>query len=327
MKNLFVIGTPLQLINAIEAIKYFDLSNNILVLLNMSKTKNREQIDEIVKLYNWEKIIKVKNGKGLNFFKYFSLVRDLKIYKYNKVFVAKLESISMAIVANVKKEKIFLLDDGAMTISIYEKYIQNSCKVAYKLKELKFFLLGLKIKIKDKINLFTYYGLEPVDGNEVVKNKMSYFKSKYKAATKGENDYIYFVGQPVNDLMSKELHRSIIEKIIIKYNKKMIYIPHRGESDVSLEHLKSIDNSLFEIKNLGMPIELYFLKNHIYPNHVLSFFSTALVTIELIYDKCNIYYIKIPENRSNEKRFSSGLRQYYEHIGSNKLIMLKDIGI
>jgi len=327
MSNLFVIGTPLQLINAIEAIEYFNLKNNVLVLINVSKAKNKEQVDDIVKLYSWKKIVEIKNGKGLNFFKYFSIIRNLQKQKYNNVFVAKLDSISMAIAANTHKEKLFLLDDGSLTISIYKKYILDGCQVTYRFKEFRFLLLGLKVKIRDKVNLFTYYDLEPVNGNEVIKNSMTYFKSKYISTTKNKNDYIYFIGQPLNELISRELHKKIIEKIIIKNNKKMIYIPHREESDVSLKNLEGMTKSLFEIRDLGMPVELYFLKNSIYPSNVFSFYSTALATIELIYDKCNIYYIKIPQNQSNKKYYTLDLRQYYEHIGSNKLIMLKDIGL
>ena len=212
----------------------------------------------------------------------------------------------MVIAANIQKEKLFLLDDGSKTVSIYKKYITDDFQVTYKIKELKFLLLGLKVKIRDKVNLFTYYDLESVNGNEVVKNHMTYFKSKYILTTKNEDDFIYFIGQPLNKLLSRELHKSIIEKIINRYNKKMIYIIHRGEDNASLKHLNDIDKSLFELRDLGMPIELYFLKNSIYPSSVFSFYSTALATIELIYDKCNIYYIKIPKNQHNEKYYKIG---------------------
>ncbi|MDF1874443.1 hypothetical protein JHD48_01705 [Sulfurimonas sp. SAG-AH-194-I05] len=324
--NLFVIGTPLQLINAIEAIEHFHLKNNILVLINMSKMLNKEQVDEIRTLHEWKEVIEIQNGKGLNFFKYFSILRKLRKNSYQKLFVAKLESISMAIVANMEKEQVFLLDDGGMTVGIYENYCKNNYRVGYKRKDYRFYMLGLKFKIEDTIHLFTYYDLEE-HNNQVVKNTMKYFKTKYYTSQFIEDECIYFVGQPVNNLLSEEVHVAIIKKLIEKKEKKMVYIPHRGESENHLKHLRSLPKDIFEIKSVGMPIELYFLKNAIQPKYIFSFFSTALVTLKLIYNTCEVKYIKIPETLENKDNFTLALKNYYEHLDAKDILSLKNLGL
>lgn len=329
LKNLFVIGTPLQLLNAIEAIAHFKLNNNVLVLLNMSKIENKKQIDKIVKQHDWQTIIRVDNGKGLNFFKYFSLIRGLKKKKYNYVFVAKLESISCAIVANVQKNKFFLLDDGGKTLDVYNTYKKNNYSVKHQFKDNKFLLLGLKIQIKDKVNFFTYYDLKSEDGSEVIKNKFEFFKKSYSSDYEKENKLLYFFGQPIiGNYLSEELHRDILKAIIKKYNKKLIYVPHRGEDKDSLEHLKLINSEFFEVKNLEMPAELYFIINKIHPKELFSYFSTVLTTMGLIYENCEAYYVELIKDKYNEKCFpNNDFIEFYNNLENAKVLKYEDLGI
>ena len=324
MKNLFIVGTPLQLINAIEAIHHFKLENNILVIVHRSLEANRNQIDEIRNLYKWEKIIDIEYSKHSSLLRYVQLVKDLKreIYKY--IFFPKLEVVPKIVIANVKKEKVFLLDDGGLTVTIYEKFIKTNKLNKYDLKELRFLLFGLKIKIRDKINLFTYFDLEPVNGIEVIKNNLTYLKNKIKNAT-GDDNVIYFLGQPISNLIDDVNYRNSLKSIIKKYDKKVVYIPHRGETQDKINYLSELDTSMFIIQDIGMPVELFFLNNNLYPYHVVSYYSTALTTLALIFEDSTINYIKIPENSSNKVAFDKSLRKYYKLLDKDNMLTLQDL--
>ena len=326
MKNLFIVGTPLQLINAIEAINHFKLENNILVIVHRSLEANKNQIDEIRTLYKWEKIIDIKYSKHSSLLRYVQLVKDLKRDTYKYIFFPKLEVVPKIVIANVEKEKVFLLDDGGLTVSIYEKYIKPNKLNKYNLKELRFLLFGLKIKIRDKINLFTYFDLEPVNGIEVIKNNLTYLKNKIKDA-KRDDSIIYFLGQPISGLIDDASYRSSLKSIIEKYNKKLIYIPHRGESKEKIEFLSELNNESFSIKDIDMPVELFFLNNNIYPTHVISYYSTALATLSLIYEDSIINYIKMPQNTKNKVVFDKSLRKYYGLFDEDKILTFKDLGM
>lgn len=325
MKNLFIVGTPLQLINAIEAINHFKLENNILVIVHRSLEANRNQIDEIRNLYKWEKIIDIEYSKHSSLLRYVQLVKYLKKYIYKYIFFPKLEVVPKIVIANVKKEKVFLLDDGGLTVTIYEKFIKTNKLNKYDLKELRFLLFGLKIKIRDKINLFTYFDLEPVNGIEVIKNNLTYLKNKVKDA-KRDDDVIYFLGQPISTLINDASYRNSLKNIIEKYNKKVIYIPHRGETRDKIDYLSALDNSMFSIQDIGMPVELFFLNNNLYPHHVISYYSTALTTLALIFEDSIINYIKIPENSSNKVAFEKSLRKYYKLLDKDKVLTPQDLG-
>lgn len=326
MKNLFIIGTPLQLINAIEAINYFKLENNILVIVYRSLIANKIQIDKIRNLYKWEEVLEIEYSKHSSLLKYVHLTKYLKTHTYKYVFFPKLEVVPKLVIANVKKEKVFLLDDGGLTVTIYEKSIKTDKLNKYDFKELRFLLFGLKVKIRDKINLFTYFNLPAINGIEVIKNSLLHLKNSVTDMKK-ESSVIYFLGQPISKLIDDAVYRDSIQSIIKKYNKKIIYIPHRGESVDKIKYLSELDNSMFSIENIGMPVELFFLNNEIYPSHVISYYSTALTTLDLIFEDTVINYIKIPENSGNKDAFDKSLRKYYKLFDKEKVLTLQDLGL
>ncbi|MEN8303505.1 MAG: polysialyltransferase family glycosyltransferase [Campylobacterota bacterium] len=294
MNNLFIVGTPLQLLNAIEAAEHFKLENNILVIVHRSLEANRAQIDAVRSLYEWKEIIDIEYSKNSSILKYVDVVRHLKKHVYKYIFIPKLEVVPKLIIPNVIKEKVFLLDDGIMTVSIYENSIKAGKLNKYNFKEIRFLFFGLKIKIKDKINLFTYFDLKPIDGIEVVKNELKFLKKTYLEGADIDSSSIYFLGHPSSKYIDDDKYIESLHKLIDNSNKKIIYIPHRGESKAMKDILNSIDNPLFRIMDINMPVELYFLENKIYPSQVVAYYSTALVTLNIIYKDCKISFIPIP---------------------------------
>lgn len=293
LKNLFIVGTPLQLINAIEAIKHFKLSNNILVVVHRSLEANRIQMNKLRDLYQWEKIIDIEYSHHTSIFKYINLVKYLKKYSYKYIFISKLEVVPKIVIPNVTKEKVFLLDDGVLTISIYENQIKKNKINKYNFKELRFLFFGLKIKIKDKINLFTYFDLKPTDSIEIIKNELNFLKETYLEGAKRNDDAIYFLGHPSGKYTSDDDYVESVFNLLKQYSKKIIYIPHRGESKKMKDIFSSVDNPLFDFREINMPVELYFLENKIYPSHVIAYFSTALITLNMIYKECKYNFIPI----------------------------------
>lgn len=323
LKNLFIIGTPLQLINAMEALKHFNLENNILVIVHRSLDANRVQIDNLISLFKWDNIMNIEYSRSSSMLKYIALVKDLKQYSYNYIFISKLEVVPKIVIPNVIKKKVFLLDDGTLTLPIYEKHIKTNKLNRYDFKELRFLLFGLKIKIRDKINLFTYFDLEPVHGIEVIKNELTYLKDTYlKNATK-DNNVIYFIGQATYGIIGIDSYIGNLEKIMRK-NKKVIYIPHRAETEKALIRLSAIEGPLFTIKEIGIPIELYFLQNSIYPTSLISYYSTALTTLGIIYNECDVKAIQIPYD---DETSNNSLRACYEIFDDNQIISIEDLGI
>ncbi|MEA1954440.1 MAG: polysialyltransferase family glycosyltransferase [Campylobacterota bacterium] len=325
LPNLFIVKTPLQIINSIEAVNYFNLTNNVLILISSSDNQNYKQMTNLINLYNWHQVIKIE-GKA-SFFKYLSLIKELKKEKYNFIFFARFGSMQRLILSNVNKEKVYYFDDGTETITMYNEMLLPNKINQFNLRHLfrfRFLLFGLKVNITDTINLFTYFDLKPFEKSEVVLNKLEYFREKYLKPS-AESQLVYLLGQPLyeKNLVSEKTYLDCIKKIKSTSNKKIIYIPHKGESDSS-KVLSLIDDT-FDVKHIDIPIELYFLGNKIKPSHIVSFFTTAFFTLKLFYPNTKFESIYIPKEEILNK--ADIIESHYDFIfsiGINKLEKLNN---
>ncbi len=302
--NLFIVKTPLQVINAIEAISHFNLKDNILIVVHNKLKLNAKQIDNTVNLIEWSKIILLEE-KG-TYFDYLSVIKELKESRYKYIFFARFGSIQRLVVANTIKEKVYYFDDGTETINMY-----NHMLVPNKINQIntrhiarfRFLLAGLKINIRDNIHLFTYFDLKPLKNSEVVPNRLKYFRDQYLSGAK-EDDNIYFLGQPLSELSltSTETYINAIKDVILNESKNIIYIPHKGESLNS--EIYNLSSNTFEIKNIEISIELYFLRNNLSPTHIISFFTTAFFTLQLFYPDIKFEYVQVDDNLLLKKKDS-----------------------
>jgi len=296
--SISVVTTPMQIINCIEAIEHFKCTNNILVILYKPRQKNNQQLEKIAELYQWNKIIRiVLDPKKSRYLEYVKLIYTLKKYICKYLFIANITTIYMQIfIANIQKNKVFLVDDGTATINIYDNIIVQNKINQYSFKLFRFYFLGLKVKVLDEISLFTYFNLKSDHRFEIVKNNLTYFKKRLSQNMKDEESII-FLGQPLIETgyITKEEYVKCLEAIKKIYKNTIIYIPHRFEKeDDKLNNL--IDNNFF-IKNIDIPIELYFIENGINPKHIISFCTSAIFILDKMYEFLLSETIIIPKEK------------------------------
>lgn len=287
--NLFIVCSPLQIINAIEATNHFSLKNNILIIIYSSyNDKNNTQMDNIAKYYNWKQVLGIGNGKQRSkFLSYVSIIKQLKKQQYDYVFSGALSASRHAIIANISKNKLFYIDDGVETITRYHEKFSTNKTNNFRIKYMRFWLLGLKTSLKDPINLFTYFNFKPVNNMQIIHNNLSYFRQKYMT------DFIlvdttYFLGQTSwGDTGKYVMH---IKNFIDKVNNKIIYMPHRSEV-ISPELKTLLDKHKIGVKNNNMPIELYFLTHKITPYAIVSFCTSAFFTLKFLYPETQYKFI------------------------------------
>lgn len=309
------------MINALEAIHYFKLRNNMLVVIQNSASKNSSQMKNLIHEHNWDEIILIENKKS-KFFNYIKLIHYLKKIQFNFMIIGDLGNVTKAILANVNKKIIYYIDDGAATLKDYNNYIKVGKINKNNFKEFRYILFGLKIFVKDTINMFTYLDLEP-SKIKVINHNFNYFKNKLiKDFTHSEN--IYFLGQPLEGYIKEETYINYLTSLIRKFpNKKIIYMSHRSENTSQKHQVKALENDLFKFVENEMPVELYFLNNKIVPNTIISFFSSALSTLETIYNISEVYYIFIPREVSNNfYNYDNTLKPYYDTIKKNQLLLV-----
>jgi hypothetical protein len=278
MNNLFIIRSPLQLLNAVEAKEYFKTDNNILVILTNSQN-DEKSFEKILTLSTWDNIIYYKEKPSL--FKRAKLIKSLKKHTYHYVFTGDYGSINQAFLANLNAKEFYLIDDGTRTIVIH-KMLKNPSQIPFSQKTnlYRYALLGLKVSFKKPLNFFTCYNLEPLKNSKLIINEYRYLQSLFQPNQ--QDDAIYFLGQNIDDLlMKKGRYVEYIKRLKECYKKTIYYLPHRHET-ISNELQELFDEQLILIEN-KIPIEIFFLEKNIYPRYIISFTSSALFNLSRIY--------------------------------------------
>jgi len=312
MDNLFIVRSPLQIINALEAIEYFKLENNILIIIYNNIDNTNIQMDKLISLYQWKEIIYVNEKKKRSkYFEYISFVYKLKKKRYNYLFFSNLGSIHKLILANVKREHTYYIDDGVETLIRYKNIFLPNKLNQHSFRQLRFLIAGLKIFIEEPIHFFTYFNLKSFRESKIINNSLEHFQKKYLSEFI-EDDKVYILGQPLVSvgLLKEEDYFFYLEAIIKLTDKKIVYIPHRTE--IISKRLQNFEDESFEILNIGMPIELYFLEQKIYPQHIISFITTAFFTLMKLYPKTHMQYVYIPSSKILRNR--QDIENTYESI-------------
>ena len=322
--NLFIIRSPLQIINAYEAIDYFDLKNNILVTIDTKGLSNAEQISYLKSNdIKWEKEIRFGNTdqkSKSNFLQYIKLIKSLKEYKYDNIFIGDYGSIHKIILANLKSKNQYLLDDGTTTLLRHLQFKTDKTKSKFSLRTFRFKLFGLKTNTKQLLNYFSIFKLNPNFSEKVIMNNFDKLKTIHNIDSFTKDNCIYIMGQPLVETgyIKRDVYLDFITNIIKKYkNQKVVYLAHRSET---LESIEEYENDFFTILKSSKPIELMFLEEKKYPEQIIGFTSAALFTFKILFPKSSILSIEITKEQFVQNYYIMEL--IYSHMKSQDIEFL-----
>lgn len=301
-KSLILAESPLQLLNAYEAIKYFKLENYTLVVRFSQKKENDSQLATVLEKLSFEHghIIKLSISSGKRqFVDYLKLffVKGLSFfanYKYKTVYSGNYDSgFFRLIVGRFKCDDIFLLDDGNKSIRIQSEFNKD-----------RFF------------HLFTMFDLQPFSGQKVVKNNYSSIRGLDDSSTSVDST-VLFLGSGMSEIgiVTELYYLHLISSISSHYKShgiKVIYVPHRAEKDSKLEQIQLNDN--LEIVKLNYPIELFGIYGDVKPTLISSFCSTAILTVKMIYDM-EVECFHFDYESTPDKSELDDIYNYYEQCG------------
>jgi len=347
MKSVFLIKTPLQLLNAVEAKYYFNLDSNDCVLIIMGDRKSQSQILSLANsMDEWGSVIILNNvnlvlgnpldqsalssfkseNKSKLFSKSFFYVRRLnRISKYlgnaKYIFIGYARYIYMRHFINITPhEKAFLLDDGHATIQLAKERREDfvpiyDVSIKKKLKLLaKRFFQGIKDKEQDSLCFFTIYDVYPGRNDQVIRNDFTHIRSRLSSLEVTED--IYFLGSPIAEagILTQDNYLKHLKRVNEYFkDKRLIYIAHRRENP---EILKEIASELdVEVMLFDYPIEYQLAMIGPRPKVLASFISSALDSCRLIFgDKLKIISFKfnLEDNMAREKIDS--IYESYESI-------------
>lgn len=304
-KNLFLVASPLQFLNAIEAKKHFKTTNNTLVLQYNSSSASQEK--DLLDSDEWDEVIIYDTGKihkNLRFFQHVKLIKYLKKFEYDYVFSGEEGIFARIIFANLSLNSIYLVDDGTAIISTYDKVnpsYYKSLPFSAKTRFYRYLLAGLKYYNKHTINFFTAFNLQKREGTEIIHHNFPYLQSKMQNFKK--TDTIYFLGQNLvgTQYLTPTAYIDYLKQFIKTHKeKKILYIPHRSET-VTEEYQELLSDN-FTIQPSQGPIELVLINQKIYPKTIVSFFSSALFNLNKIFHDSKIMAINIDTTKLPQEK-------------------------
>jgi len=352
MNSVFLIKTPLQLLNAIEAKHHFKLNTKDCVLIIMGDRKSQPQILMLAKnVGEWGKVIvlnetplffdnpfEIKHSlmrsiwRSKFFSKSFFYVRRLnRIKKFlgelEYIFVGFARYVYMRHFVNVSPHKhVFLLDDGNATIRLAKERREGVAfnpDISWKkrLKNyLKKILQGVNDIEQEKLGFFTIYNVVAGERDPIVENKFDYVRSRLDSLD--TTDDVFFLGSPLSEtgIIGQRRYFDYLIKIKKYYcDNKIIYVAHRRESK---EKLKKIENELaLDVVQYNYPIEYQLAMIGPRPKVLASFFSSALDSCSLIFeDKLKIVSFKIDLEGSSRRDEIESIYNSYNSSNSNVFV-------
>jgi hypothetical protein len=315
--DLYIMASPLQALNAIEARAAFPAADAIAVLVESVSSASNAQLCSIVESEHWREIRRVTVHPG-QFRKRYTNIADvlafLKRVAIGRLFIGFYDDIFLHFANSLTHRELFLLDDGVATISLNHARTNNSNGVlpvpAWKQCARRCILRvadGMRTRPIDTLRYFTIYDRLTHDAcNLIQTHSMEQLRSR--RAMTSQNEEVWLLGLGSERIFkSQEMYVSAIERIVRSWSPSPVrYLPHRYESPAQVELIRSRTGA--EILHTGMPVELYLVQSRAVPAAVCSLISSALYTVGVLFP--NI--IRIVSYRMN---FQQVRRRYHGQFG------------
>jgi hypothetical protein len=348
--HLFLISTPLQLINVIEAKRELNIPDESSVAIFITYSSNLITLKKIIDHRQWKEMHFIDDDveslkKHEENFQNRNLLPVLKkavsnlskintlIKKFNKV-----ESLvvgyyfgmeNLHIMNSIHYNRLYLLDDGIATIEVNARrknkasFLKNQSLEFYLKTWVKKYLLGYKISHPKSVTFFTIYDMEVSPDDKLLKHTYSEVKTLIKGLEK--TDEVFFLGQPLSEIhpeiVSEETYFDYLLKIKTYFNtSNLVYIPHRDEL---AEKCLRIEKDLrLTLKRIDLPVELFLLNQVRKPAVVSGFITSALPNCKEIFGaEIEIVAFRIQSQKVVSKTMVSTLENtyaYFEKIVSDK---------
>lgn len=347
-KNVFTISTPSQMINAMEFIHYYKIKDeNNIILISSSSTTIKDQIVKVGSGFDliFHELFQPKflifNDSAYNkmplklrrlFISRYAIKRILINQKIDKLILGNYSNFISQYCTQIINTETFVLDDGTGSITRASKrerelneeipfFELNRKKGALRLVKL---IMGFyNYNIPKKLIFFSSYTFHLAGRDEIVHNDFSFIKRLYSNQKK-DNNLIYFIGSPISEVgyITLENEINIILSMLSKFKgNKVIYIPHRLDSNTKLKRIK--EN--IDILSFDLPIEFALTQITALPYQIVGFFSSALFNLmDMVQKDISFYSVKIPNDWYLRENLRSRALQVYNELAHTNRIVVEE---
>jgi len=318
MRNIFLVKSPLQLLNAVEAKHHFRIDDDDCILVIMGDRKSYPQLMSLSAVnQQWRNVLLINNIsllpgnplKGQNMghgyvnsrrktllrSSFFTIWRLNRLAKFlenvERIFIGDYNYVYMRHMINTVRHKhTVLLDDGTATVEVARMRLEMEFdEPAYNVKKraklvAKQFFQGLKSKPPEKLCFFTAFELEVNLNDKIVKNYFQFLKNESQSLAL--IDSVYFLGSPLVEtgVMIKQGYLDQLSMVNDFFKgKEVVYVAHRREDKEKLAQIQKELN--MKICIFDYPIEYQVAILGPTPKVVASFICSALDNLRVIMDK------------------------------------------
>ena len=317
------VESPLQLLAAIEYIHRFGNNNVLLIIRKNGNVRNDQILDELRRRYILAETVILSIDKDSNYLKLFFITIRLFFWRIIKespqeIVVGDLRSVWIQILLfRFSDSKVTLIDDGNVILEFVEKDLLGNLK--YNFNTISRILIKKRIQQfkKDEILFFTIFHSIITDRpKNCIENKLSFFRDK-RLVTEGIKltKQLFFIGTPLSEqgIISLQDELKLIEKCRVHFAEfRFFYVLHRRESREKV--LKLLPER--ELVQFDLPLELQFLTQDKKPEVVCSIYSTALLSLSILFEDIKCYSF-LPEDNQVSEKFQNDFqvqKKYYESL-------------
>jgi len=271
--NYCLVSSGFQLLNVYEYSQLNYIKINYFALYDTEQEKL--QILNTANYVNIKKVIFIERKKIKTYFKLLLIFFSKRI---NLFIIGHLEDNHMLFASKILKfKKVVLVDDGMSTLKDYNHYFNPK-----------------KIKIKYPKQLVFFSIFEFKNDKYYSRNNLEHILKTKKSIS----NEVFFIGQPMENLLGVSNYYSTLKKII-DLNPSMIYISHRRDSLQKLKYIKDVLG--IRVLRLDEIVELFLIKSTSIPKKVISFYSTTLVTLKILFkEQIEVNYVNKNKLLSND---------------------------
>jgi hypothetical protein len=303
-RNLFIVGTPLQLLNATEARDRFHSRQcNTLAVVRTPLRRGapmagylsilEDLIDDRWTDVWFPKLSKIRQAA-------FSLVAKPFIRqsgRFDIIYTGSFQSAQNHLINSLGHTQLALLDDGCSIHHVLERYLCKSRK-----RRLRDCFLRRRGTWPDDpyLRVFTCFHVQ-WPSEWVVRNDYRMLRRRTQGTTELHLDELVFISQPIQHELGIKIDHDELRNRLME---------EAGVSRIRwINHPKEPDPPVFG-EYLPYPIELFGIREKYLPAAFATFFSSAIRTLSLLYRRKS-YCVEIPDHLvTNDTDYA--LSQFYE---------------
>lgn len=320
---VFVVGSPLQLLNAIEARDRFHLQDKTHIFVIWAKSVEYQQMCQMLDA-EWSETYIYQHTKAFKLFYSWMLSSVLTtLGSVHRLYLGYPFKIRAHFANQLKAEKTIFLDDGNASLILAQEL---SGQVLYQKHQPQWYdhVLLRKIDLQYAKNayFFTAYTEMQWPLEKVIPNDYRCIKQHVDSVNCGVNTEVMFIGSAIaGAVVNTEQEKHLIRAMANYYQEsQVLYVLHRFEDFAYFQsEFKELNITFVQFDSA---VELALFQNKIYPKKISSFCSSALNTLAMLYD-CHFEVLAIPQHWM-ETSVAKRLEIIYEDF-AQRGIFIQDI--